>query len=37
MNPILGHILRENHNSKTYTQLSIHCSIIYNSWNMELT
>ena len=30
-NPNPGHISRENHNSKRYVHLSVHCSTIYNS------
>ena len=30
-NPISRHTSRENHNSKRYMQLSVHCSTIYNS------
>ena len=34
-NPTPGHISREHHNSKRYIHLSVHCSTVYNSQNME--
>ena len=36
-NPILGHILGENHNSKRYIHASVYCSTIYNSQDMKAT
>ena len=36
-NPTLGHLSRENHDSKKYMYSSIHYSIIYNSQDMETT
>ena len=36
-NPTHGHIPGENHNSKRYVQLSVHCSSIYIDRTMEAT
>ena len=36
-NPTPGHIPGENHNSKRYVPLSVHCNTIYNSQDMEAT
>ena len=38
-NPTPGHILGENHNSKRYTQPSVHCSTIYSTlaWKIPWT
>ena len=35
--PTPGHISEENHNSKQYMHPSVHCSMIYNSQDMEAT
>ena len=37
INLTTGHILWENHNWKRHKYPNIHCSTIYNSWNMEAT
>ena len=34
---LLGHLSGENHNSKRYMHLSVHCSAIYNSQDMDAT
>ena len=34
-NPTSGHISREKHAPKGYMHLSIHCSTVYNSQDME--
>ena len=36
-NLTLGHVFRENHNSKGCMYPDIHCSTIYNSQDMEAT
>ena len=36
-NPNPVHIRGENHNFKRYLHLSVHCSTIYNSQDMEAT
>ena len=35
INPSSGHISGENHNLKRYMYLSVHCSTIHNSQDME--
>ena len=35
--PLLGHVSRQNHNSKRYMQPKTLCSTIYNSQDMEIT
>ena len=35
--PTPGHLSRENHDSKKYMHPSVHCSIMYNSQNLETT
>ena len=37
INPSPGHIPRENHNSKRYTQPNVCCSTVYNSQDMKAT
>ena len=36
-NPTPGDLSRENHNSKRYMHLSVHCSMTYNGQDMETT
>ena len=36
-NPTPGHMSGENHNLKRFKHLNVHCSIIYNSQDMEET
>ena len=36
-NPTPGHIPGENHNSKRYVHLDVHCGTVYNSQDMEAT
>ena len=36
-NPTTGHIPWGNHNWKRHIYPNVHCSIIYNSWDMEAT
>ena len=36
-NPTPGHIPGENHNSKRYMHPNVHCSVVYNSQDMEET
>ena len=36
-NPTPGHIPGENHNFKTYMHLSVHCTTVYNSQDVEAT
>ena len=37
LNPIPRHISREKHNLKRYMHSNVHCSMIYNSQDMEAT
>ena len=37
LNPIPGHISRENHNLKRYSHPSVHISTIYKNQDMEVT
>ena len=36
-NPTLGHLSRENSNSKRYMHPNVHCSTINNSHDTEVT
>ena len=37
INPTLGHVFGENHNSKRYVYLSVHWSTVYKNQDMETT
>ena len=34
-NPTPGHIPREEHDPTGYMDPNVHCSTVYNSWDME--